>query len=284
VAAIAPGWPDAGTVTQAPGPDRVRITDPARLAFMGFPPDARNVYVHVGVLSNVRPPEAPLQEFGFGAGANYTSIPAKAFDGSRHYPGAAQPNWQYTGGDVDCCLSLTSKGTETFADATFNLPPGVAIQNVRYWANDSNVGADLAFFIYEACNATSAGGGTVYTELASGTTSGSTGYQGGLLSGSAVTINNRDCTYNARLRFDATTDLTFQKMRVEWRRQVSAAPAIATFVDVPVSHFFFRWIEALAASGITAGCGPGPAFCPDNPVTRAQMAVFLSVALGLHAQ
>jgi hypothetical protein len=36
----------------------------------------------------------------------------------------------------------------------------------------------------------------------------------------------------------------------------------------------------LAASGITGGCGGGN-FCPDNPVTRRQMAIFLSKALGL---
>ena len=33
--------------------------------------------------------------------------------------------------------------------------------------------------------------------------------------------------------------------------------------------------------GSPPGCGPG-AYCPDSPVTRGQMAVFLSIALGLH--
>jgi hypothetical protein len=56
----------------------------------------------------------------------------------------------------------------------------------------------------------------------------------------------------------------------------------ATFPnDVPTTHPFFRFIEALAASGITAGCDAG-SFCPDDPVTRGQMAVFLVAALGLH--
>jgi uncharacterized repeat protein (TIGR03803 family) len=45
------------------------------------------------------------------------------------------------------------------------------------------------------------------------------------------------------------------------------------FPDVPCSHQFAAWIEQLFAEGITAGCGTG--FCPDTPVTRAQMAVFL---------
>jgi hypothetical protein len=47
-----------------------------------------------------------------------------------------------------------------------------------------------------------------------------------------------------------------------------------TFNDVPCSNPFAKWIEELAGRGITAGCGSGN-YCPNNPVTRAQMAVFL---------
>lgn len=46
------------------------------------------------------------------------------------------------------------------------------------------------------------------------------------------------------------------------------------FADVPPGAFAMDWIEDLADSGISAGCG-GPYFCPGSPVTRAQMAVFL---------
>jgi hypothetical protein len=73
----------------------------------------------------------------------------------------------------------------------------------------------------------------------------------------------------------------FGWVEVWWRRTVSPAPDTATFNDVPTSHPFFQFIEALYASGITAGCGNGD-FCPDVPLTRGQMAVFLSKALGLH--
>ncbi|MGE5235789.1 MAG: S-layer homology domain-containing protein [Acidobacteriota bacterium] len=76
-------------------------------------------------------------------------------------------------------------------------------------------------------------------------------------------------------------DLRIKGMRVVYKLQVSPAPATATFNDVPVGAFGFQFIEALAASGITAGCGGGN-FCPNDPITRAQMAVFLSAALGLH--
>ena len=54
----------------------------------------------------------------------------------------------------------------------------------------------------------------------------------------------------------------------------------AVFTDVPASNPFAPWIENLAALGVTGGCGAGQ-YCPNNPVTRGQMAVFLSKALGL---
>jgi hypothetical protein len=77
-----------------------------------------------------------------------------------------------------------------------------------------------------------------------------------------------------------TAESRFQGAAISYRLQVSPAPAPATFGDVPTTDAGFRYIEALAASGITGGCGGGN-FCPGNPVTRRQMAVFLAKALGL---
>jgi hypothetical protein len=71
------------------------------------------------------------------------------------------------------------------------------------------------------------------------------------------------------------------KVYIYYKLQVSPAPAVATFSDVPTSHWAYQYIEALAASGITGGCGAG-AYCPGNTVTRAEMAVFFAKALGLH--
>jgi len=52
--------------------------------------------------------------------------------------------------------------------------------------------------------------------------------------------------------------------------------AVASFADVPPSHIFWPWIEALLRAGITGGCGTNPpAYCTDQTVSRAQMAVFL---------
>jgi hypothetical protein len=65
-----------------------------------------------------------------------------------------------------------------------------------------------------------------------------------------------------------------------WHHQVDAPPVTATFSDVPTNHPFFQFVEALAKSGITGGCGGGK-FCPDQSLTRGQMAVFLAKGLGM---
>jgi hypothetical protein len=123
------------------------------------------------------------------------------------------------------------------------------------------------------------------------------GHVGGLV-GFAIPAHDWDTDYDRPLNISVPNNLAHQYVltveqapssrpqyfggvEVWWHRTVSAAPAVATFGDVPTSNAFFQFIEALAASGISAGCGGGN-FCPDAPVTRAQMAAFLSKALGLH--
>jgi hypothetical protein len=53
-----------------------------------------------------------------------------------------------------------------------------------------------------------------------------------------------------------------------------ASYAYHTFLDVPFSHWSWPSIEALENSGMSGGCGSGN-YCPQNDVTRAEMAVFL---------
>jgi hypothetical protein len=50
----------------------------------------------------------------------------------------------------------------------------------------------------------------------------------------------------------------------------------STFADVPASHWTASWINRLYSAGITSGCGTSPLrYCPNNTVTRAQMAIFI---------
>jgi S-layer homology domain len=97
-----------------------------------------------------------------------------------------------------------------------------------------------------------------------------------------VTVDNPHNVYFFQLSNSPGDDTTyFAAVRVNYRLQISAAPATSDFNDVPTSHPFFREIEALFKAGITSGCGGGN-FCPDNPLTRAQAAALFSRALGLY--
>ena len=55
------------------------------------------------------------------------------------------------------------------------------------------------------------------------------------------------------------------------------------FQDVPLNHPFFTQINTVANAGITGGCsaGPPPLYCPDAPITRKQMAVFMETSMGV---
>ena len=53
------------------------------------------------------------------------------------------------------------------------------------------------------------------------------------------------------------------------------------FTDVSAGHRHRGAIYAIAELGLTRGCGGGTRFCPNDPVTRGTMAVFLARALEL---
>jgi len=55
-----------------------------------------------------------------------------------------------------------------------------------------------------------------------------------------------------------------------------ATPASSPFSDVPVGDLFLPWIKKLYDLGITKGCSTAPLkYCPNDPVTRGTMAVFI---------
>ncbi|MGZ9234947.1 MAG: S8 family serine peptidase [Anaerolineales bacterium] len=58
-------------------------------------------------------------------------------------------------------------------------------------------------------------------------------------------------------------------------------PFTTTFGDVSTEHMFYQYIEAFYKAGITVGCSHSPKmYCPDNLVTRGEMAVFIERAMG----
>jgi hypothetical protein len=58
------------------------------------------------------------------------------------------------------------------------------------------------------------------------------------------------------------------------------ACGVPRFADVPASSPYCRWIEELVRRGVVSGCGPS-LYCPQSPVTREQMGVFVTGTFGL---
>jgi len=58
-----------------------------------------------------------------------------------------------------------------------------------------------------------------------------------------------------------------------------SAAAYRQFVDVPTTYWAAGWVERLYDAGITGGCNLNPpSYCPEQSVTRAQIAVLLGRA------
>src|SRR5688500_12237661 len=56
---------------------------------------------------------------------------------------------------------------------------------------------------------------------------------------------------------------------------IRVASAGHSFADVPNSSPWHNFVDWLVNRNITAGCGGGN-YCPDDPITRGQMAVFMN--------
>lgn len=88
--------------------------------------------------------------------------------------------------------------------------------------------------------------------------------------------NNNYCPNNNVTRAQMAVFL----LRAKFGASYTPPQATGVYIDVPLGDFAVDWIEQLAAEGISGGCGNGN-YCPNDPVTRAQMAVFLARAFGL---
>lgn len=224
----------------------------------------------------------------FGTNGQTTIIGAPAF-----HPLTSDTTWAYDGAGY---LYRTGGGNTTFW-AALQLPPGALIFRLCFSGYDSaptSLTYDVA--VYEMATADHSPGfsAVLATQSSAGWPASSTGYNRVCHD----ITNHRVETYDDlnsdlvagpqvyRLVFDlqeSDSDHRLGAVEVLWLRTVKPSPVTASYTDVPVGHPQRQWVEALKSSGITSGCAAGPArFCPDLPVTRGQLAVFLAKALGLH--
>jgi hypothetical protein len=166
-------------------------------------------------------------------------------------------------------------------DCPVNLPTGAIVDRYEVLTHDASDAGNVVTVFTECVSPAIMTGCTGWGTTNSAGTSAtpSTVYIGGNVGLVVDKFNNE---YEVRVVLnDIFQANMFRQVNVYYRLQVSAAPGAATFFDVPLAHPYFRFIEALAASGVTAGCGAGN-YCPDRNVTRGEMAVFFAKALGLH--
>ncbi len=266
-------------VAQVPAEERIPIRDPDRLEALGFPRDATDVAVwsRAGLGTKGRSMPATDAPETWGTAGGYSSAYAHQMKPS------FSPAFARSVGRTSC--KSTGDGYPADLYHRFRVPDGAQLKQLRFWAYDTGFARDLQVQLYETCQADGVNPPTVTlidqvsTFLAIGEYFGFTGLND-------LTVDNRNCGYAIRARFASQSEqclpdeLALEKVQVVWTRQVSPGPAAASFTDVPTSHPFFQYVEALVKSGVTGGCGSGN-YCPDAPLTRGQMATFLAKALGL---
>ncbi|HTR02609.1 MAG TPA: S-layer homology domain-containing protein [Thermoanaerobaculia bacterium] len=215
----------------------------------------------------------------WGPGTGFTTLSPMALHAEHDSLIFLEPERAYCWGDSG------GMGQAEEALGQVRLPEGASLDYLEVWGYDDEPTYGMTATLYEFC----AGVGfdppttTLIGEIA---TLGSGGYTYDVTPLYGHAVRNRDCGYSVRVKFipgDQTCKnqhLQFRKLALLWHRQVGAPPVAPTFTDVAPDHPFYQFIEALAQSGITGGCGGGK-FCPDNPLTRGQMAVFLAKGLGM---
>ena len=166
--------------------------------------------------------------------------------------------------------------TGSSSNANGVLESGETVQVAPYWQNTSTIPES---FGGAASNLIGPPGPTYtlndafagYGTVAGGATSDCTTALGGcyLLTVSGTRpAPHWDATFSEDLS-PASRPLSLGLPTKTWTLHVGES-----FPDVPTTQQFYKFIENLFHNGITGGCGGGN-YCPNNSVTRAQMAVFL---------
>ncbi len=166
----------------------------------------------------------------------------------------------------------------TGLEVPIHVPSGAIIDYIELDACDSNATSDMPLTLLD-CDPLGVSGCGFPTSI---TTTGSAGCQVASVSALNYTVDNANHALSIEVVDNAGDgSLLLSSVVVGYRLQVSPAPVTPTFTDVPTDSIYYQFIEALAASKVTGGCDVG-LYCPDRPITRAEMAVFMAKALGLH--
>ena len=167
-------------------------------------------------------------------------------------------------------------------EATVHIPQGALITAIEAEGCDNSATGSLNG-LFAIAAAPGGGGGVIQTFDSGGPDTPGCGFFSAAVG--PMTVDNHNNQYFFELN-NSPGDGTvyYAAMRVYYMLQVSPAPGSPTFSDIGPGDPAWPFVEAFVAAGITVGCDVGPParYCPDDPVTRRQVAVFLSKALGLY--
>jgi len=157
----------------------------------------------------------------------------------------------------------------SISDANGVLEPGETVQVAPYWKNTLTAPQS---FTGTASNLTGPtgpaytlnDGAADYGSIDADTTGDCNGASGDCY---LMTVEGTRPAYHWDATF--TEDLSSNSTTKTWTLHVGDS-----FLDVPRSHQFYRFVENLFHNGLTNGCSPNN-YCPADPVTRGQMAIFL---------
>ena len=189
---------------------------------------------------------------------------------------------QFDGNGYETMVNGSSGG---IAWAPVSLPSGVALDYLDLYAYDADSMRNICVGLVTLTGTSTPSNAYIATTCSSGTTSYAyfSNFASGTINNDVVNGGAQYALYLYSTTSVMSTSLAFKAVDIWWHRQVSPAPGVATFNDVPTNHPFFQFVEALSASGITAGCQANPPlYCPDAPLTRKQMAAFLAKGFGLY--
>lgn len=222
--------------------------------------------------------------------------------------GVASGQWifvsahEFQQSDPDCAWQYVSSGyyeiasapggscpATTVVRAGIELPEGAAIDFQRlYYYNTA--ATNLTTFLTSWNVENFSGLSPSFVEHSADTTTAATGYGAKQFNFSPLVVFDtydttvspaRQRSYGFAVNMPTGTTTRLKGVAIGFTRQIAPAPASASFIDVPTSHPFFNEVEQMRKSGVTLGCGGGQ-YCPDQVVTRGQMAAFLTRAMGLH--
>jgi len=201
--------------------------------------------------------------------------------------GVGAGNGNFTGGETYTVSKMpifadvpSSYWANSWIERLFSagITSGCGIKPLIYCPEQSVTRAQMAIFLERGMNGSAftppAGTGTIFADVPLNYWAVNWVeklFADGITTGCNITPLNF-CPDNSVTRAEMAVFL----LRAKYGASYTPPAATGVFADVPTTHWAANWIEQLYAEGITTGCGSSPlTYCPEDSVTRAQMAVFL---------